>query len=240
MDKEDQNPDSVNPTPDTPEVEEGVDSGRRNFAKKASVAVAVVMTVANRPTMAGGSWGGGGGHHGGGGGWGGTTTTGKYDKGCTISAWMSAGSGPVTMKCGGKDCNYWCNKYDKTNYNCWPRPHLSSGGCDGYAYPTQWPGWDYKHDYTPTFQSICGSYPLEQVKDRYGHTISNPTVCDVLKDDRYGTKLQSQFCAALLNAADSTCNYGYSVTDIVKLYKDNCSTNPVGLYSMLKTLNSRS
>ena len=238
MKKDDQKPESV-----TPETGENIDTGRRKFTKVGTVAAAVVMTVANRPTMAGGSysWGGGGW---GGGGWGDKTnnwggTTGKYDKGCTISAWMSAGSGPTNTSCGGKDCTYWSSKYDKKNYYCWPRPHLSSGGCDGYGYPSKWSNWDYKSDYTPTYYSVCGSHPPNAVKDRYGRTIWNPTICQVLKNDSYGTKLQSQFCAALLNAADSNCNYGYSVTDIVKLYQDNCTTNPDGLYSMFKTLNSR-
>jgi hypothetical protein len=154
---------------------------------------------------------------------------------------MSAGSGPVTMSCGGKDCKYWHDKYDKTNYTCWPRPHFSSGGCDGYGYPTKWPGWDYKTDCTPTYYSVCGSKPQKTVYTQGWNKqkISNPTVCDVLKDDKYGTTLQSQFCAAMLNAADSNCNYGYAVTDIVKLYQDNCNSNPTGLYNLFKTLNSR-
>ena len=231
MEKDDQKPESV--TPDALKAGENIDKGRRKFTKAGSVAAAVLMTVANRPTMAGGSWWDGGG----------TTKTGKNDKQCRMSAWMSAGSGPSITKCGGHGTKYWCDKYNKKDSYCWPRPHLSSGGCDGTGYPNKWQGWEYKTDCTPTYRSICGSYPHDTVYTQgyWGQKqkISNPSLCDVLKDDRYGTKLQSQFCAALLNAADGDCNYGYTVMEVVKIYQDNIG-KPTELYNFFKTLNSRS
>jgi len=206
--------------------DEDIDVSRRKFAKTGGLAAAVLMTVANRPVMAGGSTGGG--------------TTGKNDQRCTISAWMSAGSGgQVKMSCGGKSCSYWCGQYNVNNYYCWPRPHFSKGGCDGIGYPTQWPGWSYGADCTPTYYSVCGSNPPTTVKDSHGKTITNPSLCQVLNYDKQGSTLQSQFCAALLNAADATCNYGYSVTDVITLYQKNYKTNPTGLYNTFKTLNSR-
>src|SRR3569833_1800643 len=48
-----------------------------------------------------------------------------YKKGCTLSAWMSAGSGPTKPTCYGRSCGSW-----KTKYSSWPSPCFK-GGCSG-------------------------------------------------------------------------------------------------------------
>ena len=237
MEKDDQKPDSVDPH--TPEADEGINSSRRNFAK-AGVAMAVLMTVANRSTMA--------------------STTGLDDQACTFSAMVSAGSGLATVTCGGLSTLSWVAKYNNsvnslntssnksshkksnkssnvssTNSNVWPRPCYLNG-YDGVGYSTPWLGWNYTDDSTPTFVSICGSQPTSWTNNK----IQNPTLWNVISNDPQGSTLDAQFVAALLNAADSTVKYGYTVNDIVSLYTNNVGSNPTGLYNMFKILNGRS
>lgn len=61
----------------------------------------------------------------------------------------------------------------------------------------------------------------------------------VLNDDPTGTKLGAQAVAALLNAADDNIPYGYTVSEVIALYKNNVTTNPTGLYNTFKLLNER-
>lgn len=200
MKKDQQNPDSA--TPHKPEAEEGIDISRRRLAK-ASVAVAVLMTVANRPVMGG------------------------QGQGCTLSAWMSAGSGPAKPTCGGFSTSYWTDKYDRNNRTSWPSPCYK----DGYA-GTGWGAGSgvYSSDKTLIFKNCFGSNP----PGNWGR--QSPSLWDVLKNDKTGKTLEAQACAALLNAADDKVPYGYTVNDVIKLYQ----ANPAGLYEMFRTLNSRS
>lgn len=214
MKKDQQNPDSA--TPHKPETKEGIDVSRRRLAK-ASVAVAVLMTVTNRPVMGG------------------------QGQGCTLSAWMSAGSGPSKPTCGGFPTSYWTDKYDKKSISSWPSP-CYKGGYAGTGWGATGTGWGttgfggsnysnyYSSDNTLIFKKCFGSNP-----QGYGSRES-PSLYDVLNKDRAGTTLAAQACAALLNAADDKVPYGYTVDDVIKLYQDN----PPGLYEMFSTLNSRS
>jgi len=202
MKKDPQNPDSA--TPHKPEAEEGIDISRRRLAK-ASVAVAVLMTVANRPVM------------------------GASTAGCTLSAWMSAGSGPAKPTCGGFSTSYWANKYVKNNSNSWPSPGYQ-GGYPGTGFGAGFSSSNYSSDKTLIFEKCFGSAPPGTWNGQ------PPSLLDVLKKDTAGTTLSAQACAALLNAADDNVPYGYTVNDVIKLYQ----ANPAGLYEMFRTLNSRS
>ncbi len=205
MKKDQQNPDSV--TPHKPEADETIDTSRRRLAK-ASAAVAVLMTVANRPAM------------------------GASAAGCTLSAWMSAGSGPAKPTCGGFSTSYWKTKYDN-----WPSPGYKGGYSGSGWSSTGNSSWKYNgSDKTPFYSDVCGSSPPVTVLKSNGQPIANPSLWEVLQQDANGGTLQGQFVAALLNAADDGVPYGYTVNDVINLYK----ANPVGLYEMFSTLNSRS
>ncbi|MEQ6340621.1 MAG: hypothetical protein M3A44_02980 [Gammaproteobacteria bacterium] len=204
MKKDQQNPDSA--TPHKPEADENIDISRRRLAK-AGVAVAVLMTVANRPVMGG------------------------QGQGCTLSAWMSAGSGPSKPTCGGFSTSYWTAKYDKKSTSSWPSP-CYQGGYAGTGWGTTGFGGSnyYSSDNTLIFKKCFGSNP-----QGYGSRES-PSLLDVLNKDPTGKTLAAQACAALLNAADDKVPYGYTVDDVIKLYQ----ANPPGLYEMFSQLNSRS
>ena len=177
-----------------------VDKSRRRLAT-AGLGAAVLMTVANRPAMAG------------------------YKKGCTLSAWMSAGSGPTKPTCYGRSCSSW-----KTKYSSWPSPCYKGG----YSGSGSWGGgWSYSSDNTSSFKSCFGSvYPP-------GQYLGSKSLLQVLSDDPTGTKLGAQAVAALLNAADDNIPYGYTVSEVIALYKNNVTTNPTGLYNTFKLLNER-
>lgn len=208
MKKDQQNPDSV--TPHKPEADETIDISRRRLAQ-ASAAVAVLMTVANRPVM------------------------GASAAGCTLSAWMSAGSGPAKPTCGGFSTSYWKNKHSN-----WPSP-CYKGGYPGSGWGTGSTIWGYNGpDKTPFYKDVCGSSPPVTVLKSNGQQIANPSLWEVLQQDANGGTLQGQFVAALLNAADDGVPYGYTVNDVINLYTTNASSNPDGLYKMFLTLNSRS
>jgi len=180
--------------------DEPIDKSRRRLAT-AGLGAAVLMTVANRPAMAG------------------------YKKGCTLSAWMSAGSGPTKPTCYGRSCSSW-----KTKYSSWPSPCYKGG----YSGSGSWGGgWSYSSDNTSSFKSCFGSvYPP-------GQYLGSKSLLQVLSDDPTGTKLGAQAVAALLNAADDNIPYGYTVSEVIALYKNNVTTNPTGLYNTFKLLNER-
>lgn len=243
----DKNSESPNPVPESQgeQNDERFDASRRRLAK-AGLAAAVLMSLANRPAMGGGSYGGGG--FGGGGYTGGGSKTGyKDDKDCRMSAWLSAGSGPTKPKCYGRTCGYWKTKYRKDDSRCWPSPCYSGG----YGSYSKYSSWSYKSCNTPSFSSICGSKPTDYNYSKssswswgggsYGK--DDPTLWDVLNDGSGGTgnadKLSAQCAAALLNAADDDIPYGYSVDEIVEIYRAYVSRDPQGLYQFFKLLNER-
>lgn len=202
------------------EHDEHFDASRRRLAK-AGLAAAVLMTVASRSAMAGGGYRGGGGGY-----------KDKNDKGCTLSAWMSAGSGPNKPKCFGRTCNYWKNNYSSK----WSSPCYSGGGFN-------YSNWNYNSsDKTASFKSICGSYPLDytpQPPSWRGEEDPGPSMWSLISNDPNGNTLAAQACAAFLSAADPDVPYGYTLDECVALYKANVSTNPTGLYNMFKLLNER-
>ena len=177
---------------------EHIDGSRRRIAT-AGLAAVVLMTVANRPVM------------------------GAPAQGCTLSAWMSAGSGPAAV-CSGRTWEFW-----KANAKAWPAPY-KAGTCKnpGVGACTQ-----YESDGT-RFLSVFEQSPP-------GANFGGLTIMQVLFLDTSNdpNRLGAEAVAALLNAADPNIPFGYTTGEIIQLYNNNVGLHPAPLANTLNTLNTR-
>lgn len=179
-------------------AEEHIDGSRRRIAT-AGLAAVVLMTVANRPVM------------------------GAPAQGCTLSAWMSAGSGPAVV-CSGRTWEFW-----KANATAWPTPY-KAGTCKN-------PGVGACTQYNPDgtlFLSVFNRKPPNArfTKDT---TLMQVLLLDISKDPN---RLGAEAVAALLNAADPNIPFGYTTGEIINLYQNN-RLNAAALANTLNTLNTR-
>lgn len=180
-------------------AEEHIDGSRRRIAT-AGLAAVVLMTVANRPVM------------------------GAPAQGCTLSAWMSAGSGPAVV-CSGRSWEFW-----KTNATAWPEPY-KAGTCEenpGVGTCTK-----YNSDGTQFLRVFEHTPPGAKFGD-------STTMMQVLflKESKDPYHLGAEVVAALLNAAASDIPFGYTVGEIINLYENN-RFNAEALAATLNTLNTR-